>query len=185
MRGSEKNPSADLGERIAEAFRHRYARLKEEGRSPDEIFANLQEIGRLRQRTKSNFLRSGGALDHYTTLREELGRYEADVEMLRQRLDIAERLANTKTELDMERTRLVKALRDDIHEREGIVREVILSFEELSQSLYERAGSLTISDTPNGPQFDVHNGFDLQNYVNETRLTDATETGGLFGFRFD
>lgn len=101
-------------------------------------------------------LRSGGALDHYTTLREELGRYEADVEMLRQRLDTAERLANTKTELDMERTRLVKALRDDIHEREGIVREVILSFEELSQSLYERAGSLTISDTPNGLQFDVH-----------------------------
>ncbi len=213
-------------------------------------------------------LRSGGALDHYTSLREELGRHEADVEMLRQRLDTAERLANTRTEMDMERTRLLKALRDDIHEREGIVREVILNFEELSQSLYERAGSLTISDTPNGPKFNVHiaaerskgitnmqifcfdlmlteigvrrgrwpgflihdshlfdgvderqvakalqigaeradangfqyivtmnsdsvptegftNGFDLQNYVNETRLTDATETGGLFGFRFD
>ncbi len=38
-----KNPRADLGERIAEAFRHRYARLKEEDRSPDEIFAHLQE----------------------------------------------------------------------------------------------------------------------------------------------
>lgn len=62
MRGSEKNPSADLGERIAEAFRHRYARLKEEGRSPDEIFANLQEIGRPRQRTKSNCLTKGASL---------------------------------------------------------------------------------------------------------------------------
>jgi uncharacterized protein YydD (DUF2326 family) len=47
-------------------------------------------------------------------------------------------------------------LRDDIHERAEIIREAILSFEALSESLYERAGSLTVSDTPNGPLFDVH-----------------------------
>ena len=212
-------------------------------------------------------LKTGGALEHYTGLREELGRTEANSEMLKTRLETAERFESTKTELDMERTRLVAALRDDIHERAQIVREAILSFEELSRSLYESAGSLTIADTPNGPKFEVHiagerskgitnmqifcfdlmlteigarrgrwpgflihdshlfdgvderqvakalqlgaqraeadgfqyivtmnsdsvptegfsEGFDLEDHFVEPRLTDATETGGLFGFRF-
>ena len=214
-----------------------------------------------------SLLRSGGALEHYTGLREELGRAEAESEMLKARLETAERFESTRTELNMERARLVKALQDDIHERDGIVRDAILSFEELSRSLYERAGSLTIADTPGGPQFEVHisgerskgitnmqifcfdlmltrigtqrgrwpgflihdshlfdgvderqvakalqlgaqradedgfqyivtmnsdsvptegftGGFELQDHVIPTRLTDATETGGLFGFRF-
>ena len=38
-----KNRSADLGERIAEAFRRRYARLRKSDRSPDEIFGHLQQ----------------------------------------------------------------------------------------------------------------------------------------------
>ena len=38
-----KSPNADLGERIAEAFRRRYARLKESGRSADGIFMHLQQ----------------------------------------------------------------------------------------------------------------------------------------------
>ena len=214
-----------------------------------------------------SLLRSGGALEHYTGLREELGRAEAESEMLKARLETAERFASTRTELNMERARLVKALQDDIHERDDIVRDAILNFEELSRSLYERAGSLTIADTPGGPQFEVHisgerskgitnmqifcfdlmltrigtqrgrwpgflihdshlfdgvderqvakalqlgakradedgfqyivtmnsdsvptegftGGFELQDHVVPTRLTDATETGGLFGFRF-
>ena len=213
-------------------------------------------------------LKAGGALDHYTGLREELGRAEADVEMLKQRLSTAERLDRAKTELALDRTRLVKTLQDDIHERDDIVREVILSFEALSRSLYERAGSLTISGTRNGPGFEVHieaerskgitnmqifcfdlmlmeicgrhgrwpgflihdshlfdgvderqvakalqlgaqraaaggfqyivtlnsdsvpregfaEGFDVRDYVVEPRLTDRTETGGLFGIRFN
>ncbi len=38
-----KNPRPDLGERIAEEFRRRYGQLKENGKSPDEIFAHLQQ----------------------------------------------------------------------------------------------------------------------------------------------
>lgn len=37
-----KHPNAELGERIAEAFRRRYAQQKESGRSPDGIFTHLQ-----------------------------------------------------------------------------------------------------------------------------------------------
>lgn len=221
-----------------------------------------------RRRQVMEILRSGGALEHYTDLREELGRIEARSESLRERLELAERIERTKTEQDLERSRLVQVLRDDIGEREEIVREAILRFESLSESLYERAGSLTIADTPTGPKFEVHidaerskgitnmqifcfdlmlaelgaqrgrspgflihdshlfdgvderqvakalqlgakradragfqyivtlnsdtmpregfsTGFDVERYVVGTRLTDATDTGGLFGLRFN
>lgn len=221
-----------------------------------------------RRRQIMGVLRSGGALEHYTSLREEAGRAEAEVEGLRQRLDTAERIESTKAELDIERANLTKALRDDIHERADIIREAILSFESLSESLYEKAGSLTISETGGGPQFEVHidgqrskgitnmqifcfdlmlteislkqgrgpgfllhdshlfdgvderqvakalqlgaeraeaagfqyvvtmnsdvlpqegfkPGFRVRDHVLETKLTDATDTGGLFGLRFN
>ena len=221
-----------------------------------------------RRRQIMRLLQSGGALEHYTELREELGRLEGECEALRQRLEMAERLESTRTQLDMERSRLVEQLRADHRERGQIVREAILCFEDLSSSLYERAGSLTISATPKGPTFEVHiegersrgitnmqifcfdmmvaemgmkrgrwpgflihdshlfdgvderqvakalqlgaeraeregfqyivtmnsdavptegfgEGFDVYDYVIEPRLTDANETGGLFGMRFD
>jgi uncharacterized protein YydD (DUF2326 family) len=221
-----------------------------------------------RRRQIMTILRSGGALEHYTSLREEAGRAEAEVESLRQRLETAERIESTKAELDIERANLTKSLRDDIHERKAIIREAILAFEALSESLYEKAGSLTISETGNGPQFEVHiegqrskgitnmqifcfdlmltelsikqgrgpgflihdshlfdgvderqvakalqlgaeraqaagfqyivtmnsdalpkegfqRGFDIQSHVMDTKLTDATDTGGLFGLRFN
>ena len=38
-----KSPNAELGERIAEAFRRRYAKLKDSDRSPDGVFTHLQQ----------------------------------------------------------------------------------------------------------------------------------------------
>jgi uncharacterized protein YydD (DUF2326 family) len=109
-----------------------------------------------RRRQIMGILCSGGALEHYTSLREELGRMEAELQSVRQRLQTAETIESTKTEIDIERAQLRKALRDDIHERAVVVREAILTFEQLSESLYERAGSLTIADSASGPTFDVH-----------------------------
>ena len=251
-------------------IQNRRSHLGAEVQSAEERIARRdRRKDRLDQRRGQimDLLKTGGALEHYTGLREELGRAEAESEMLKERLETAERFESTRTELDMERTRLVTALRDDIHERDHIVREAILSFEGLSSSLYESAGSLTIADTPNGPKFEVHiagerskgitnmqifcfdlmlteicarrgqwpgflihdshlfdgvderqvakalqlgaqraeaegfqyivtmnsdsvptegftEGFDLEDHFVTTRLTDATETGGLFGFRF-
>ena len=221
-----------------------------------------------RRRQIMEVLSSGGALEHYTSLREEAGRAEAEVEGLRQRLETAERIESTKADLDIERANLSKALRDDIHERSEVIRDAILTFEALSESLYEKAGSLTVSETGNGPQFEVHidgqrskgitnmqifcfdlmlteislkhgrgpgflihdshlfdgvderqvakalqlgaqraeaagfqyivtmnsdalpregfkAGFDIRSFVTDTKLTDATDTGGLFGLRFE
>lgn len=213
-------------------------------------------------------LKSGGALEHYARLQEEAGRAEAEAEGLRQRLVTAERIESTKAELDIDRARLLKALQDDHHERAHLITDAILDFEELSNALYEKAGSLTVSATPNGPTVDVridaqrskgitnmqifcfdlmlaelvtkrgmgpgfliHDshlfdgvderqvakalqlgadhaaaigfqyvvtmnsdalpkdgfrpGFDINDFVLPTRLTDATDTGGLFGVRFN
>lgn len=220
-----------------------------------------------RRRQIMQVLESGGALEQYTAMREELGRAEAEVEALRQRLIAAETLESSKAELEIERTRLAQALRDDVHEREDIVREAIVTFEQLSEALYETAGSLTIDATTNGPTFEVkiegqrskgitnmqifcfdlmlvelstrrgrspgflihdshlfdgvderqvakalqlgadravahgyqyivtmnsdvlpddgyRSDFDIKAYILDTKVTDATETGGLFGLRF-
>ena len=72
----------------------------------------------------------------------------------------------------------MKALRDDIHERDDIAREVILCFEELSRSLYERAGSLTISETPNGPRFEVHSRRNAARELRTCRSSASTHVDG-------
>ena len=221
-----------------------------------------------RRRQIMTILQTGGALEHYTSLSEEAGRAEAEAEGLRQRLVTAERIESTKAELDIERARLFKALQDDHHERSDLIAEAVLVFEELSNALYEKAGSLTVSATQNGPTVDVridsqrskgitnmqifcfdlmladlaarrglgpgflihdshmfdgvderqvakalqlgaehaesvgyqyivtmnsdalprdgfHAGFDVSEFVLPTKLTDATESGGLFGLRFN
>lgn len=229
---------------------------------------NVRERLDRRRRQIMGILKSGGALEHYARLQEEAGRAEAEAEGLRHRLTTAEQIESTKVELDIERARLLKALQDDHHERQQIITEAILSFEELSNALYEKAGSLTVSSTPNGPTVDVridaqrskgitnmqifcfdlmlaelvtkrgrgpgfliHDshlfdgvderqvakalqlgadhartigfqyvvtmnsdalpkdgfrpGFNIGDFVLPTRLTDATDTGGLFGLRFN
>jgi uncharacterized protein YydD (DUF2326 family) len=236
------------------------ARIAERDLMKEKLDVRRQEI--------MGVLQSGGALEQYTALREELGRAQAEVSSLQQRLETAEKIESTKADLDIRRAQLVKAVRDDIHERRDIIRDTIVTFEELSASLYEQAGSLTVSDTANGPEFDVHiegqrskgitnmqmfcfdmmlaeishkrglgpgflihdshlfdgvderqvakalqigseradavgfqyivtmnsdvlpkegfkGKFDIQSKILKTKLTDATETGGLFGLRFN
>ena len=220
-----------------------------------------------RRRQLMELLQSGGALEQYTAMREELGRAESEVETVRQRLKTAEMLESTKADLNTERNCLSQALRDDIHERNDLLNEAIVSFEYLSQSLYEKEGSLTIDAGSAGPTFEVRidaqrskgitnmqifcfdlmmmelssnrgrspgflihdshlfdgvderqvakalqmgaeraesggfqyivtmnsdaipregfkHGFDINAHVLPTRLTDATDDGGLFGMRF-
>ena len=109
----------------------------------------------LRRQQIMEILDSGGALEEYTALREELGRAEAEVESLTDRLRDVERLETLKTELKAERARIATALATDIRERRILLQKAILRFEELSESLYQRAGSLTIDWSENGPRFDV------------------------------
>ncbi len=209
-----------------------------------------------------NLLATHGALEHFNLMQNEVSRQAADVESLRQKLRTAETLESGKTELDLERGRLLTRLRQDYQEQEGRIKTAVLAFGEISEALYETPGILTISPEANGPKFDVkihaakskgisnmqifcfdqvlirlcsergigpgfliHDShlfdgvderqvskalevggetakrlgwqyivtmnsdtvppsFDPNGYVVQTRLTDATETGGLFGVRF-
>lgn len=100
-------------------------------------------------------LNAGGALDSYNRLNEEAGRVEAEVHTLRLRLEAAERLETTKADLNVRRAQIAQALQNDMHERADIIREAILTFEGLSEALYEKEGSLTIAESSNGPVFEV------------------------------
>ena len=98
-------------------------------------------------------LESHGALDQFTKLQGEVGRLESEVESLRQRFEVAEKLEGTKNELEIERNRLMLRLRRDFAEQKERLSEAILAFEVASGRLYESAGSMQVEATPNGPAF--------------------------------
>lgn len=233
------------------------------------IEARNQEKVKLDERRSKimGTLKSYGALDQFTRLQAEVGRLESEVEALRQRFESAEKLEGTKSELAIERNRLLQRLRRDFTEQRKRLSEAILAYEQTSEKLYEDAGSMQVVDTDNGPTFrfeiqgsrsegiknmqifcfdmmlmrlcahrgigpgflihdshlfdgvdgrqvisalrvgaetadklgfqyivtmneddafkETEEGFDLNEYVLDVRLTDATEDGGLFGIRFD
>ena len=95
-------------------------------------------------------LTEGGTLEHYNRLRDEATKGLAYVEALQQRLAVADQIEGTKSELNIERAMIEKALRDDILERREIISAATLTFEDLSQALYERQRVLTIGCAPVG-----------------------------------
>ena len=250
-------------------IRNRQDYLEEELHAAKQrIIQRQQKQSQLDERRSvvMKLLQSHGAFEHFARLRDEAARQESTVEMLKQRFKAAEQLESTKNVLEIERNRLTLCLRRDFDEQKERLSTAILAYEDISKQLYESAGSMSIDETNNGPEFNfpmqgsrskgiknmqifcfdmmlmrlcaqrgigpgflIHDshlfdgvdgrqlisalkvgaeaaqklgfqyivtlneddafkesipGFDLQNYVNDTVLTDAKEDGGLFGFRF-
>lgn len=115
-------------------------------------------------------LRSHGALDQFTKLQSELATQEAKTELLRQRFAAAERLESERNELEFERNQLEVRLRQDYHEQAEVLRNAILTFGKFSSALYENPGNLTISASPNGPQFDVTIGGEKSGGINNMQI---------------
>ena len=260
----------DVRQFHASVLRNRQDYLLEEVQSAQSRSAarepEMQRLNR-RQQEVMGMLNGHGALDQFAQRQAEVARLETQVESLFQRLQAAEQLEGTRTELDLERGRLTLRLRRDFAEQSGRVRSAILAYEEFSRALYDEAGSMTIDETPNGPTpkfpiqgerskgisnmkifcfdlmlmklcaergvgpgFLIHDshlfdgvdgrqivsalrvgaeaaktygfqyivtlneddaykekepGFSVDDYVLPIRLTDSTDDGGLFGFRFD
>ncbi len=122
-------------------------RVQERDREKEKLDKRRAEI--------MGVLQSGGALEQFTKLQGELGRLEAQTESLRRRFEAAETLERKGAQLEVERARLHERLKDDHHEQQGVIEEAILTFEDLSNALYEKAGSLTVRDTANGPSFEI------------------------------
>lgn len=102
-------------------------------------------------------LNASGALDHFTALQGEVAREEAGLETLQQKYKIANALESGTTKLKMERARLQERLREDYAEQRDVVSKAILTFQRISSALYEdrAAGSLTLTPTENGPEFEI------------------------------
>lgn len=100
-------------------------------------------------------LQSKGALDQFQRLQQESARLESATEMLRQRFQAAEQLEGVKSELELERGRLLQRLRRDLIEQHERADEAIAVFEDISSSLYEEAGSLTLIPGDNGLKVEV------------------------------
>lgn len=114
----------------------------------------MERISRRRAEVME-ILNSHGALDQHSKLQAELARAEAQTENLRQQLTTAEQLESGKTELEIERATLQMRLKQDHTEQEEVIKKAVLTFESISSSLYEMAGSLQIDQTMNGPKFEV------------------------------
>ncbi len=101
-----------------------------------------------------SILKSHGALEQFSSLQGEQGRFEAEVQLLAERFELAEQIEGTKNKLDIERNNLVLRLRRNFSEQEAALSEAILAFEKISSSLYESAGSMTVKPSNNGPIFE-------------------------------
>ncbi|MCA9233261.1 MAG: DUF2326 domain-containing protein, partial [Planctomycetales bacterium] len=99
--------------------------------------------------------KSTGALDQFQRLQQESIRLSAETESIRQRFQSAEQLEGVKSDLDLERGKLLQRLRRDLIEQDSRVEKAIATFQEISTSLYEDAGSLTLIPSENGLRVDI------------------------------
>jgi len=120
------------------------------------VFEREQTKHRLDERRSNvmTLLRSHGALEQFSQLQGEAARLEATVESLRQRFEAAEQLEGTKTELEIDRSRLTLRLQRDFSEQQERLSEAILAYESTSRRLYESAGRMLVEKSTNGPVFD-------------------------------
>ncbi len=109
----------------------------------------------LRRAEIIRLLKSRGALDQFQQLQLEASRLNATAEALRQRFQTAQQLEGFKSELKMERSRLSQRLHRDLIEQADCVAEAIAIFEEISNALYEDAGSLTLIPADNGLKVEI------------------------------
>lgn len=117
-------------------------------------------------------LQSSGALESFASLQTELTKAETTVETLRHRHETAESLESGDLKLKVERARLLEQLRREYAEQDTIMQEAVLTFRNISSQLYEddKAGTLTITPTENGPVFDPHIPGEKSKGVNNMRI---------------
>lgn len=124
-------------------------RITERGKKQQRLDARRGEIMQI--------LNASGALDHFSALQAEIAKAEVELELLHQKYETADMLESGTNKLKMERSRLQELLREDYSEQREVVKKAILTFQRISSALYEdtAAGSLTMTPTENGPEFEI------------------------------
>jgi uncharacterized protein YydD (DUF2326 family) len=137
-----ENRKTYLAKELEEARR----RLATRDRRLDELSKRHTEI--------MSLLQSKGALEQYNKLHRELSKLEVETETYKKKFQAAEQLESRSTQLDVERGRIQARLQQEFQERRNTLNHAILTFEEISSSLYDKAGSLIIDSSENGPKFE-------------------------------
>jgi uncharacterized protein YydD (DUF2326 family) len=134
---------------LAQEIQAARARIEDRGQLQEKLDRRRAEI--------MGILQASGAIEHFATLQAELARASAEVESLRQKHEAAQALESGKVKLTMKRARLVERLHQDYAEQNAVIEEAILTFQQVSSALYEdeKAGTLTIRPTENGPEFEI------------------------------
>lgn len=117
-------------------------------------------------------LKGTGALDSFLHLQSEYSKVEANVEVVQQKYNSAEALESGEMKLNVERAKLVEELKQDYTEQDGVIEDAVLTFRDISVRLYgeDKAGTLTINPTDNGPEFDPHLPGEKSKGVNNMRI---------------
>jgi uncharacterized protein YydD (DUF2326 family) len=109
----------------------------------------------LRRAQVMSILKSHGALDQFTKMHSDLIQLQTETESLRRQYHAAEQFENQKTELNIERNKLLIRLQQNFQEQNLLMKHIILTFESISSRLYEDPGRLEITASNDGPKFDI------------------------------
>lgn len=117
-------------------------------------------------------LKSAGALEQFIAMQGEFQKAEAHAQALTQKHDSAQALETGDLRLKVERSRLVERLRQDYAEQDQVISDAVLTFSAIATQLYEgeSAGTLTITPTDNGPDFEAHIPGEKSKGVNNMRI---------------
>jgi uncharacterized protein YydD (DUF2326 family) len=127
--------------------------LEEARRRMDTREKRLEELSK-RHTEIMSLLQSKGALEQYNKLHRELSKLEVETETYRKKFQAAEQLESRSTQLDVERGKIQSRLQQDFQDRSAALNDAILTFQNISSSLYDEAGSLIIGDSDNGPRIE-------------------------------
>jgi uncharacterized protein YydD (DUF2326 family) len=100
-------------------------------------------------------LKSHGALEQFVKLQDDFGRRVADLELLRKRFAAAEKIEAGLSKLKIRRQELLLRLKQDYTEEAAVLGKAIVTFEEISAQLYQKAAKFTPTETQNGPEFRI------------------------------
>ncbi|WP_292370201.1 ABC-three component system protein [Methanoregula sp. UBA64] len=140
-------------------IRNRKLYLQSETESAEKriLERNTQKEELILRRAKVlSILQSHGALDQFTRMHSDLIELQTETESLRRRYLAAEQLEGQKTELNIERNKLLSRLQQNFQEQDLLMKHIILTFKSISSQLYEDPGRLEITASNDGPKFDIN-----------------------------
>jgi uncharacterized protein YydD (DUF2326 family) len=122
-----------------------------------EIARRLEEQRTLDARRAEimGILQAHGALEQYNELQRQVGKIESHVATAQAALDEAVALENSMAQFEFQKSQLYLRLQQDFEEQGEVLQHALTVFESVSAQLYGEGGSLSITPTESGPEFNV------------------------------